>query len=626
MFVPPFASQVAAGPALTAALLHGPLLVQVYKQPAAAESSTVAGSRSAVLVGSAEIDLSPLLWSGSDGKQAEQQRSLGGSYPLVEGVAASQGGASLAARVQLQLLPATPAAEQAAAAAAAGADATAAVWELEGNASSQHQQLPAAGGDSAGVEAEQQRVPPPPPSQQQPEEECLVSSSDDEYNEELLRRCQRLATAAAAPAPPADPATATLDSGSQAGEHQAAANAGDAGEASLPQQSSQAAEGAAAAEAAAPAAPPAQQQGNSTPAAGGRGEPTVQQQERQRPAPVDAGEAEGALLLHVETALHLPAMLPAAAAGASASSNGYSAYVQAVWGEQRQHQQRTPAVPVHVVAAGDLGGTAVWNAELELPASAATWAVRSGAGGSGGTAGTNLLLNMWAIACGSDGGSARSAGGNCLSSAAAAAADTLLGCAVLDLSLLPRMPQQAGWWHIVDSQQRLQGQLKVTLRPSTALLHALQAQAPAASEPAELASAAAAPVAPLAAPAAAGQQHGEQPPAGDLMLQLAAQLEELELLSHRLGAAPPVTAIAAAAPATVEEAAASTAAVAPAAAPAATLALEETASAAEAAAAAFNSSADTIKLYDELPASDDEALMDMAPFDTRQVGSRNVFC
>ena len=105
---------MSAGPALVAALLQAPLMVSVYKQPAAAAAasgarsggsgggSTATTGRTALLVGTAEIDLAPLLWSsggsggsgaGPDEEQQLQQRSVSGSYPLLDGAAASQGGA-----------------------------------------------------------------------------------------------------------------------------------------------------------------------------------------------------------------------------------------------------------------------------------------------------------------------------------------------------------------------------------------------------------------------------------------------------------------------------------------------------------------------------------------------------
>ena len=597
----PLRLQVPAGPALVAALLQAPLVVSVYKQPAAAGSagssagtggsggssgsSRAAAGRTALLVGTAEIDLAPLLWSSSsDGAGEEQQllqRCVAGSYPLLEGAAASQGGASLAARVQLQLLPLEGAAQQAATAAAAGADAAAGAWELKGGSGGQRsaQPLQQAGvgleGSSSGQQAGPLQLPPPPSQQQQQQQQHMLPlstpstgscSEEDELGEELLQRCRQLreAVAAAAGARAAAPPSSSNSSNSSGvargqlqGQQQTDADAGQqqagggdsqphGASSSQGEQLQQGQQG---------------QQGQlpeGSPAGGGpAGSATLLQEER----PGTSAEAAepGRLLVRVETALHLPT---------TAAAGGARAYVQAVWGAQRQHQQRTAAVPVHVVAAADLGGTAVWNADLALPAVAASWASRGGGdSSSSGSFGPVLLLNVWSTAAAEGSGTA---GG------AAAVLDALIGCAVVDLSVLPLLREQQGWWHIVGSAEQQQGQLKASVRPDSLLLQQLCSQATAAVSGS--AHSVASPQA--AAPAAAEnppqqQQRQEQ---HDLVQQLQAQLQELELLSQRLAAEPP----------------ASTAAAAAAAAAGAVLAAPE-----------------------ELPASDDEGL---APFDARQVG------
>ena len=619
------AAQVAAGPALAAALLHGPLLVHVHKQPAAAEPSVApaaGASRSAVLVGTAELDLSALLWAssgaGSAAASAQQQlRSVAGSYPLLEGAAASQGGASLTAHVQLQLTPAARAAEQAAAAAASGVDAKAATaWELGGGADSNSN----AGQQPTACWAAAPQAPQAPQAERQPEQQgmhppqqpCYLSSSDDEGNEELLRRCGRLVDAApAAPASPPGPLLAHSTSCSGQGV-QAAGGGGGAGDPPQQQQQQQQAAGGAAFAAGA-SQHQLQQEATSSPDSSGS--PVLQQAERPPAPPGDDDEQGGRLLVCIDTALRLPSALPATSSSHGGDS-GYSVHVQVAWSGRPQPQLRTPAVPVHVVEAAGLGGTAAWNAELELPAAAAAWAApasSSGGGGGSSPAGPALLLNVWATP-GTPGASGRASG------QPGGAADSLLGCAVLGLSALPGAAQLAGWWRIVDSQQRQQGELKASVRPSAALLSQLRALAPAPA-PVEPAAASAAPQPSSSAPAspaaassaqepaaaqdgAAGEPAAEEP-AGDLTEQVAVQLQGLQLLSQRLAAEPPGAAAAAAASAEPAEVTAPAAGASPA--------------AAAAGAGSAVAEAAVHKLYDELPASDDEALLDLAPFDARQV-------
>ena len=205
-------------------------MVSVYKQPAAAAAasgarsggsgggSTATTGRTALLVGTAEIDLAPLLWSsggsggsgaGPDEEQQLQQRSVSGSYPLLDGAAASQGGASLTARVQLQLLPLTGATQQADTAAAAGADAAAGAWELERAAASNGQRLVQplrqAGIEVEGSSSDRQSGQQPQQLAQRRHKVLSTPSADsdseeDDVGEELLERCRRLSEAAAAAA------------------------------------------------------------------------------------------------------------------------------------------------------------------------------------------------------------------------------------------------------------------------------------------------------------------------------------------------------------------------------------------------------------------------------------------
>lgn len=616
--------QVSAGPALTAALLQAPLRVSVYKQPAAAAGSGGASSagfaRSAVLVGMAELDLAPLLWPASSHEE-DEARSLAGTYPLLEGAAASQGGASLAARVQLQLAPAVPAAKQAAAALGAGADAASGTWLLEelgdecqpqgAESASPCQPFGAHGSRPSFRVQAQAPAPEQHGHQHQHPQQGRVhwypspSSSDDEDEDELLlQRCKQLTAAssasreqqhaAAGSHPGADSSSAgsarspsrpsssmqqqqqePADSGEGSAVHQQAgsANPGHSQGASRSQQ---------------PVRMPTH--GSTTDSATHRqGEQQQQQQpvaalqqpeEQTAPAAVEGGCL---LVIQVETALHLPVDAPAPSGSVepstgSSSSNSYSAYVQAVW---QQRRQRTAAVPVHAVDAGSLGGTAVWQEVLEVgPATAAMWAHAHTSEAGGPT----LLLNVWATAAGSSNPTG-SRPGSAAAAAAAPPLDQLVGCATLDLSALPR-GEQRGWFHLIDSQQRRRGQLKVAVCPDAVLLRQLLEQQAGTPSPARAVQAAE--EGPVLGFQAGG--HG-----GDLQQQLAAQLQELELLSRRLSAAPP------------------------AAAPPAAAAAEPPAAAAAASGGPVPGPAlPDAALLRQLPASDDEA-DDAAPFDARQV-------
>ena len=175
-----------------------------------------------------------------------------------------------------------------------------------------------------------------------------------------------------------------------------------------------------------------------------------------------AGElpASGKLLVQIDTALHLPTSGTAGGAGhATWDASSYSCWVQAVWGQQRQHQLRTPAVPVHVVDAAEMGGTAVWNATLELPAAADVFdssiggSGHKGGAGDAGRRGPVLLLNLWSTRSSSGrasrgGASSSQHGGDSRPSSSAGADDTLIGCAALELAALPLMGETAGWWNV----------------------------------------------------------------------------------------------------------------------------------------------------------------------------------
>ena len=533
-------------------------------------------------MGTAEIDLAPLLWSsggsggsgaGPDEEQQLQQRSVSGSYPLLDGAAASQGGASLTARVQLQLLPLTGATQQADTAAAAGADAAAGAWELERAAASNGQRLVQplrqAGIEVEGSSSDRQSGQQPQQLAQRRHKVLSTPSADsdseeDDVGEELLERCRRLSEAAAAAAG----ATAAVAPSSSSGRVSHIQQQGQEQQQQQQQQADADSEQQQAGDISSPPRGASASQGDhpqqgqpgvlseGSPAGGGfAGAATQVQQVRQGALP-EAAEA-GQLLVRVETALHLPA-----------AAGGTHAYVQAVWGVQRQHQQRTAAVPVHVVAAADLGGTAVWNADLALPAAAASWASNSSSSGGSSSSGPVLLLKVWSTAA-AEGSTA----------GAASVSDALIGCAVVDLSVLPLLREQQGWWHIVGSGEQQQGQLKASVRPDSVLLEQLCSQAVAAVSGSAHSIASPPAAAALEAWSPPQQQHLQRQEQHDLVQQLQAQLQVLELLSQRLAAEPPAAAPAAAAAATTT--------------PAAVLAAAE-----------------------ELPASDDEGL---SPFDARQV-------
>jgi hypothetical protein len=106
--------------------------------------------------------------------------------------------------------------------------------------------------------------------------------------------------------------------------------------------------------------------------------------------------------------------------------------------------------------------------------------------------GSLLLLNLWRTpgragpgpAASGRPGSGRGAG------------DALLGCAAVDLALLPALGEIVGWYPVVSSAQQQQGQLRVHVRPDPALsaqLAALPGAAPTLGPSIATATAAAAP-------------------------------------------------------------------------------------------------------------------------------------
>lgn len=646
----PRIAQVTADASLVAALLHGPLAVHVYKQPAGA--ATEAG-RSAVLVGTAEVDLSSLLWadssstSGSGVGQAAhgQLRSISGTYPLLEGAVAAQGGASLAARVELQLQPEEGAAQQAAAAAAAGAH-TAALERPQ--PASEQQQLVQAAAPAAPAPASNEQLPLHPELRQsllQEQEQLLdspSSSDDDEAHEELLQRCQRL-TAALRSVCPAETAAAAPVSG-HADDRAGTCSSGAAEEQPVAGTSGrqqpadrQASKGSKAADSSTGSTLLPQRPQSGAPSQAGGGSPSAAVEQQNQPVEPDEPEEAGKLLLQIDSALHLPVEGPGSSSGTS--SNGYSAFVAAAWGSE---QQRTAAVPVHVAAATELGGTAVWHAELELPAAASQWQSQAHtSGGSGSGSGPNLVLHVWARP--GTPGSSGSAG----SGQQGSAADSLLGCCVLDLRVLPALQQVAGYWHIVDSQQQQQrGQLKASVRANSALRDALQQQRSGLVESGGEAVAAGGAArqqpqqAPNADAAPVEDQQGQPAAAGDddLAQQVQAQLEGLELLSQRLAGAPasPAAVAGAAATGTVPQSAgqadrspalAAPAAEAQQAQPHASLHSTAagpaggyaTVAALLAAAGPLQEDAEVVKPFDALPASDEEWDGSALPLDPRQV-------
>lgn len=379
----------------------------------------------------------------------------------------------------------------------------------------------------------------PEPQRQQHKVELDASSSDDE---ELLQRCHLLVAGSAA----RSNSPSTLPKATAVQRQQKEQQPADAREGQPGQDAQQAAAGSAGGCAASqpPSLPPAQQvqQEGGAGAAPGSEEPAATVREQGEQAQVS--EPEGSLLVQIETALHLPATASPASiigpASGEAGSDHYRSFVQAVWGPQRQVRQRTPAVPVHVLEAADLGGTAVWgSAELELPATAVSWAASSGNGSRSGD-GPTLLLNVWTTRA--------SASSSASGSTSAAASDSLIGTAAVDLSLLPSLGSLAGWFHIVGSDQQQRGQIKAAVRANSTLRsQLLQAGLVAAAAPSETASApsAASPAAAaageaLASAALPAEQQIEPKQVGlNLMQQLQVQLNELDLLSQRLASEPP---------------------------------------------------------------------------------------
>ena len=201
--------------------------------------------------------------------------------------------------------------------------------------------------------------------------------------------------------------------------------------------------------------------------------------------PPPAGAPSGALVVHIETALHLEVDAAGAAGGGSAAP--HRSYVSVVWAGQR-HAHATHAVPV--LAAPPMGGTAAWDSTLLLPATAAAF---EGTGGDGTLEaaplpGPLLLLNLWrtpgrSSSCSSPVTDVAAAG---RLGSGPGAEDSLLGCAAVDLSLLPVLGEVVGWYPVISAQQARQGQLRVHVRPDQALASQLAAPAPllAAAAPA----------------------------------------------------------------------------------------------------------------------------------------------
>lgn len=594
--------QVPAGPELVEALLSGPLQLSVFKLPASASSTLAAPgpARTAVLVGTAEVDLSPLLWPSREGAD-DAQRSLEGVFPLLSSTASRQGCATLSVRAQLQLAPAAHAAQQAAAAARDGRDAASVAWQAELAG------LPQSG--PTGYDASPQAVLQVHPQQEEEQSAaqlsaCLSSSDDDE---ELLQRCQRLLKPAVGSAQPEQSAhcTAGNSSSSSSGssseavcstqqhQRQRQDQGGPPTGAGQPEQQVPAAGGASGQSTPVEGSSSQQDQqqaaaqGDASPAevAGLQNQqgasPAVQQQEQRGNA-----DPAGKLLVKVETALHLPALLPALAGGApgAVSNSGgasYAASVQVTWQpeqadeQQQQHvSARTEAVAVHAVEAANLGGTAVWQQELQLsPVAAAAWlGCVHGSGGGGVSGGPTLLVNVWA------------SGAEASSASAAATPSVLVGCVTVDLSSLLWQPELCGWFQLISSSQQRSGQLKLAARPDATLQRQLAAVAVDAGA-----------AVPGSARAATDRGAAAED-AADLQQQLAAQLQELELLSQRLAAGPG------------QQEAAAQLGQQPG---------RANASALNAPAGTAGLEADAMLLR-ELPGSDDE--LETAPFDARQVG------
>lgn len=637
-----------------AALLHTPLLVSVYKQAASGSTSCKvtatamgtgtskqalpASARPGVLVGTAEVDLSPLLWTttrtGSSASAAsgnssgghlcndstaaqQQQRRLSGRFALVDATAASQGAASLAAAAQLQLVPSRSAAQQAAAAAAAGADVCCALWPRGDTAEVVQGGAVDAGGNggftkggsgsggSVRAEPQHQLVP----LQQQPYGDGLLhrqqhqqlqqngerklrarpqpglawSSDDDDEDEEdaqLLQRCEELLARrepllAAAEQQPRQqqeqqqPGQQEQHASQQhggcyhqqqqvtsrgeelpfnaaAGGHEQGQGRGSATQKQEQQGQQQ---------------PGQQQQAGGSSSATGAAQPYSEQSEVQLGGPdgtAGTTDQEASLLVHVDTAVHLPPATPSSgASGPGANDGNCRVLVRAALGQQPPGRC-TPAV--QVTEAAGLGGTAVWDTEVELAADAALWAASRGAEPA-------LMLQIWRLPAEAEAGAAAGRDDNGASGDGDNGGDpttsleTLLGTAAVDLRLLPAQGCLSGWFPVSQADRHpLCGQLKATVRASAALRRLLAhrspdlpvnqqasppftAPSPSLSPSAGTTVVAAAAAAASAAPSATQRRQQEEESGVDLMERLHCQLAELELLSQRLAA--PHTAVAA---------------------------------------------------------------------------------
>ncbi|GAB4816271.1 hypothetical protein N2152v2_003317 [Parachlorella kessleri] len=536
--------QITAGALLRKALTGYPLAVTVYKQAA---TSGAKGSRAAqpvpVHVGTAEVDLSGLIWGRQPGTSGNS-RSVSGSFLLVDPAAKSLGNARVRLRVTLdfdqQQLQHVPGNMQR--------------WELEGE---EDERLDTSGENRAQrADLQLQQIQP---SRQQRAQGPQQLGSDGEDSEAESEDGSSTATPAPSkpsadaaqpkPAPVAVPleascspavvrhvhpaartSAASVDAeiltageapcsggGSTEGGAQGQQNTSSGQGATVGQQEDAAGSaniGTGAAQWAPAGAPQGRLQEQSVPAA-------------DRPdSGSSAGGDAGKLLVHVESAVRLPCARPASAAslrrsaspagdGSSSSARGVdgsssgdtgsspdscSAYVAITWGPlKRKHRTATAAVQG---PAGPSSSSAAWREVVELEADAALWGGRGTSSSSGtsdaaspaaaaqpnasrprqaqGNGGPILLLNVWT--CPADEvpeagvrprpPTPQPRGAELLS---ARAGHALIGCAAIDLSMLPLLGEVRGYWNIVDYLQQVRGQLLVSVRPDDTLLAQLQA-------------------------------------------------------------------------------------------------------------------------------------------------------
>lgn len=198
--------------------------------------------------------------------------------------------------------------------------------------------------------------------------------------------------------------------------------------------------------------------------------------------PAAAGPLPGKLLIHIESAVHLPNSRPGSAAGrqssdgsgsgssggGSSSGDGYAAFVSLTWGAHKA-KYSTAAVAVAGLG-GPPGGSASWDEVVAVEAEASMFPGVAGQpagaqplpGNPTPAGGPILLLNVWSCPAAVGGTAAGRhtptpppGGARGPSPLPAGGGHALVGCAAVDLTALPLLGEVAGYYNIVSYQQQV---------------------------------------------------------------------------------------------------------------------------------------------------------------------------